>query len=45
MPHSHRVAIVTGASRGIGRDTVLRLAERSVTSILTYKSRREEAED
>ena len=35
-----KIAIVTGGSRGIGRDTVLRLADRGVRSILTYRDRR-----
>ncbi|WP_321888952.1 SDR family NAD(P)-dependent oxidoreductase [Paraburkholderia bannensis] len=41
---SSKIAIVTGGSRGIGRDTVLCLARRGVDTILTYKSNREEAE-
>jgi NAD(P)-dependent dehydrogenase (short-subunit alcohol dehydrogenase family) len=43
MPISSRIAIVTGSSRGIGRDTVIRLAERGVSSIVTYNSRVDEA--
>ncbi|MBP2299762.1 SDR family NAD(P)-dependent oxidoreductase [Azospirillum picis] len=39
-----RIAIVTGGSRGIGRDTVLRLAARGVRSILTYNTNHTEAE-
>jgi NAD(P)-dependent dehydrogenase (short-subunit alcohol dehydrogenase family) len=39
-----KIAIVTGGSRGIGRDTVLRLAERGVRSIFTYHSARADAE-
>ena len=39
-----KVAIVTGGSRGIGRDTVLRLAARGVRSIITYKSNQAEAD-
>ena len=44
MSEIRRFAIVTGSSRGIGRDTVLRLAERGVSSIITYRSRRDEAD-
>ncbi|WP_375380439.1 SDR family NAD(P)-dependent oxidoreductase [uncultured Sphingomonas sp.] len=44
MADPKRIAIVTGGSRGMGRDTVMRLAERGVSSILTYNSRRDEAD-
>ncbi len=43
MPEQ-RIAIVTGGSRGIGRDTVLRLAARGVRSIFTFNSNRAEAD-
>jgi NAD(P)-dependent dehydrogenase (short-subunit alcohol dehydrogenase family) len=39
-----KIAIVTGGSRGLGRDTVLSLAKRGVHSIFTYNSNRAEAE-
>ncbi|HTO54853.1 MAG TPA: SDR family oxidoreductase [Myxococcota bacterium] len=39
-----KIAIVTGGSRGIGRNTVLCLAARGVRSILTYHSNSAEAE-
>ena len=38
------IAIVTGGSRGIGRNTVLSLAGRGVRSIFTYNSNRTEAD-
>jgi NAD(P)-dependent dehydrogenase (short-subunit alcohol dehydrogenase family) len=38
------IAIITGGSRGLGRSIALRLAERGHDIILTYKSKREEAE-
>jgi NAD(P)-dependent dehydrogenase (short-subunit alcohol dehydrogenase family) len=44
MPASSRIAIVTGGSRGIGRDAVLRLAARGIASIITYHSRADDAE-
>ena len=40
-----KIAIVTGGSRGIGRNTVTSLAERGVDSILTYNARRDAAEE
>ena len=39
-----RIAIITGGSRGIGRNTVLRLARRGVRSIFTYNTNRAEAD-
>jgi NAD(P)-dependent dehydrogenase (short-subunit alcohol dehydrogenase family) len=39
-----RIAIVTGGSRGIGRNTVLSLARRGVDSIFTYNANHAEAE-
>jgi NAD(P)-dependent dehydrogenase (short-subunit alcohol dehydrogenase family) len=41
---SSKIAIVTGASRGIGRATVLALAKRGVRSIFTYNTNRAEAD-
>jgi NAD(P)-dependent dehydrogenase (short-subunit alcohol dehydrogenase family) len=39
-----KIAIVTGGSRGLGRNTVLSLAERGISSIFTYNSNRVEAD-
>src|ERR1700722_10534429 len=39
-----RVAIITGGSRGLGRNTVINLAKRGVHSIFTYNSNRAEAD-
>lgn len=39
-----KIAIVTGGSRGLGRNTVISLAHRGVASIFTYKSNLAEAE-
>ncbi|HVO18642.1 MAG TPA: SDR family NAD(P)-dependent oxidoreductase [Anaeromyxobacter sp.] len=38
-----KIALITGGSRGLGRSMVLHLAGRGVGSILTYRSRKEEA--
>ena len=38
MPEHNRIALVTGGSRGLGRSTVLALAARGVSSILTYNA-------
>ena len=39
-----KIAIVTGGSRGLGRNTVISLARRGVSSIFTYNSNRAEAD-
>ena len=41
--NTHPIALVTGASRGLGRNTALKLAARGVDLILTYRSRADEA--
>jgi NAD(P)-dependent dehydrogenase (short-subunit alcohol dehydrogenase family) len=38
-----KIALVTGGSRGLGRSTVLHLAERGVDSIFTYRENQAEA--
>ena len=42
---TQKIAIVTGGSRGLGRNTVLNLARRGVHSIFTYNSNRAEADN
>ena len=44
VPSTPKIAIVTGGSRGLGRNTVIHLARKGVTSILTFHSNRVEAE-
>jgi NAD(P)-dependent dehydrogenase (short-subunit alcohol dehydrogenase family) len=41
---SRKIAIVTGGSRGIGRNTVVGLAKRGVHSIFTFNTHREDAD-
>ncbi|STQ42480.1 3-oxoacyl-[acyl-carrier-protein] reductase FabG [Ewingella americana] len=41
---SNKIAIVTGASRGLGKNAVEKLADQGVDVILTYHSQREEAD-
>lgn len=40
-----KIALVTGGSRGLGKDMALRLAHKGIDVILTYRSKKEEAED
>lgn len=40
-----KIALVTGGSRGLGRNTVLSLARRGVNSVFTYHSRDDEARE
>lgn len=39
-----KIAVVTGGSRGLGRNTVLHLARRGVSSLFTYRARHEDAQ-
>lgn len=40
----HKIAIVTGGSRGLGRNMVLSLAKKGINIILTYNSKLDEAQ-
>lgn len=44
MSTQPRIAIVTGASRGLGRNTALHLAEKGIDLLITYRSNAAEAE-
>lgn len=44
MQPQRKIALVTGGSRGLGRNTVVSLAHRGVDTIFTYNSARREAE-
>lgn len=41
----NKIALVTGGSRGLGKDMALSLAKKGLDVILTYNSKKEEAED
>lgn len=45
MSNHPTIAIITGGSRVLGRNTVISLARRSVRSVFTYHSNRAEADD
>src|SRR4051812_6035958 len=40
---THPIALITGASRGLGRSSALHLAARGTDVLITYKSNRDEA--
>lgn len=42
---TQRIAIVTGGSRGLGKNAALKLAEKGIAIILTYNSQREDADE
>jgi len=44
MSQQKKIALVTGGSRGLGRDMALRLAENGHDVVITYHSNQEEAE-
>lgn len=44
MNASTKIALITGGSRGLGRDMALRLAEKGNDVIITYQSKKEAAE-
>jgi NAD(P)-dependent dehydrogenase (short-subunit alcohol dehydrogenase family) len=44
MENKSKIALITGGSRGLGRDMALRVAEKGIDVILTYNTNQEEAE-
>jgi NAD(P)-dependent dehydrogenase (short-subunit alcohol dehydrogenase family) len=44
MEKKNTIALVTGGSRGLGKDMALRLAEKGIDVILTYNSKADEAQ-
>lgn len=44
MEQKQKIALITGGSRGLGKDMALRLAEKGTDVILTYHSKKAEAE-
>ena len=41
----HKIALVTGSSRGLGKEAALRLAEQGADILVTYNSNKAQAED
>jgi NAD(P)-dependent dehydrogenase (short-subunit alcohol dehydrogenase family) len=44
MEKQNKIALVTGGSRGLGKNAALKIAEKGIDVILTYQSKKEEAE-
>ncbi len=44
MANTNRIALLTGGSRGLGKEMALRIAEKGLDIILTYHSNKEEAD-
>lgn len=40
----NKIALITGGSRGLGRDMALRIAEKGINVIITYNSNAAEAD-
>ena len=45
MTSQNKIALITGGSRGLGRNTAVALARAGVDVVITYRSRKENAED
>lgn len=45
MKHTQKIALVTGGSRGLGRNIALKLASDGADVIITYRQRKEEGEN
>jgi len=41
---TNRIAIITGGSRGLGRNTAINLMQRGVDVIFTYRANKQEAD-
>ena len=45
MEAQNKIALVTGGSRGLGKNAALKIAEKGVNVVVTYHSKKEEAEE
>ena len=40
-----KIAVVTGGSRGLGRNMAMRLAEKGIDTVITYNTKKDEAKE
>jgi NAD(P)-dependent dehydrogenase (short-subunit alcohol dehydrogenase family) len=45
MEVQNKIALITGGSRGLGKNAALKIASKGIDIILTYQSQKEEAEN
>lgn len=45
MEQKNKIALITGGSRGLGKDMALRLAEKGIDVIITYNNQLQDAEN
>lgn len=45
METQNKIALITGGSRGLGKNAALKIASKGINVILTYQSKKEEAEN
>lgn len=45
MENQNKIALLTGGSRGLGKNAALKIAEKGIDVIVTYQSKKEEAEN
>ncbi|MDB5060404.1 MAG: short-chain dehydrogenase, partial [Mucilaginibacter sp.] len=44
MEPTNKIALITGGSRGLGKNAALKLAQKGNDVIITYRSKKEEAD-
>jgi NAD(P)-dependent dehydrogenase (short-subunit alcohol dehydrogenase family) len=45
METTNKIALITGGSRGLGKNTALKVAQKGIDVIITYRSKKEEADE
>jgi NAD(P)-dependent dehydrogenase (short-subunit alcohol dehydrogenase family) len=42
---TNKIALITGGSRGLGKNTALKMAAKGIDVIITYRTKKEEADE